>query len=222
MTAITWSTDDELFPLVRDRLFSAVLGDVLDRLGYRHQFLPPDVRPLMSYGTVVGRAMPVLEADVFDDHQAFGKMFEALDDLREGDIYLASGGSRSYAFFGELMAVAASARGAHGAVLYGFHRDSDALRSGGFPVYSVGAYAQDQAVRGRVIEYRTTIEIGRATVEPGDLVVADSDGVLIVPQRIEAEVVREALAKVTIETDVRQALRSGMSISEAFVKFGVM
>jgi 4-hydroxy-4-methyl-2-oxoglutarate aldolase len=222
MTATGWCTDEELFALVRGKLFSAVVGDILDKLGHRHQFLPSEIRPLRNYGVVVGRAMPVLEADVFDYRQPFGKMFEALDDLRAGEIYLAAGGSRRYAFFGELMSVAASARGASGAILYGFHRDSGGLLQSELPVFSIGAYGQDQGVRGRVIDYREAIEIEGVSIEPGDLMVADNDGVVVVPRRVEAEVVREALAKTSIESDVRQALLSGMSVREAFDRFGAM
>jgi regulator of RNase E activity RraA len=222
MTATGWSTEDELFALVQGKLFSAVIGDVLDKLGHRHQFLPPEIRPLRHYGVVVGRAMPVLEADVFDYREPFGKMFEALDDLRNGEIYLAAGGSRSYAFFGELMSVAAAARGASGAILYGFHRDSDGLKASELPVFSIGAYGQDQGVRGRVIDYRVGIEIAGVTIEPGDLMVADNDGVVVVPRRVEAEVLHEALAKTSLESNVRQALLAGMSVREAFDRFGAM
>jgi 4-hydroxy-4-methyl-2-oxoglutarate aldolase len=216
-------TDDtELFREVRARLFSSVVGDTLDRCGYRHQFLPPRIKPLGNYGVVVGRAMPVLEVDVFDDREPFGDMFAALDDLRPGEIYLAAGGSTTYAFFGELMATAATARGAVGAVLCGYHRDTIALQENGFPVFSYGGYGQDQGVRGRVLEYRVTIEVEGVRIEPGDLLVCDVDGVVVVPRRIESEVVPEALAKVSTESAVRAALRKGMPAAEAFEKFGVM
>lgn len=218
----SWSSDDELFSLVSDRLYTAVLGDILDRLDHRHQFLPPQVRQLKPYGVVVGRAMPVLEADVFDFSDPFGKMFEALDDLKSGEIYVAAGGSRSYAFFGELMSVAAAARGAKGAVLHGYHRDTAALAAADFPVYSMGGYGQDQGVRGRVLDYRTAIEIAGVRVSPGDLVVADSDGVLVVPRDVEATVVSEALGKVGTEAAVREALGAGMSVKAAFDRFKVM
>jgi len=218
----SWSSDDELFSLVSGRLYTAVLGDILDRLGHRHQFLPPQVRQLKAYGVVVGRAMPVLEADVFDFSDPFGKMFEALDDLKSGEIYVAAGGSRTYAFFGELMSIAAAARGAKGAVLHGYHRDTAALAAGDFPVYSMGGYGQDQGVRGRVLDYRTAIEIAGVTVSPGDLIVADSDGVLVVPRDAEATVVSEALGKVGTESDVREALSAGMSVKAAFDRFKVM
>jgi regulator of RNase E activity RraA len=220
--ADTWDNDSELFAVIRDELFSAAVGDVLDASGYHHQFLPPTVRPLKSYGVVVGRAMPVLEADVFNYDDPFGKMFDALDDLKPAEIYLAAGGSATYAFFGELMATAAIARGAHGAVLCGYHRDTAALLKMDFPVFSYGAYAQDQGFRGRVIEYRTPIEVGAVRIEPGDLIVADIDGVVIVPQQVEKAIIDEALAKVRVESELKQALQDGMLSRAAFEKYGVM
>jgi 4-hydroxy-4-methyl-2-oxoglutarate aldolase len=92
MTALT--SDEELFASLRDHLFTAVVGDVLDRLGHRRQFLPQAIRPLRENMRIVGRAMPVLEADVFDDvsdlsrgplgKKPFGLMLDALNDLKPG------------------------------------------------------------------------------------------------------------------------------------------
>lgn len=220
--AANWQNDRELFRLVREHLSTAVIGDILDTHGRCHQFLPPELRPLKGDGFLVGRAMPVLEADVFNDAEPFGKMFAALDALAPGEIYLAAGGSTTYAFFGELMATAATARGANGAVLCGYHRDTRALRGMDFPIFSYGAYAQDQGVRGRVIEYRVPIEVGGVRVEPGDLVVGDIDGVLVVPKSLEGVVIPAALDKARTESAVRKALEDGMLVQEAFEKFGVM
>lgn len=219
---VSWSSDQELFGLIRERLSTAVIGDILDAHGCRHQFLSSELRPLHHNRTLVGRAMPVLEADVFNSTEPFGKMFAALDDLKVGEIYLAAGGSTTYAFFGELMATAAIARGANGAVLCGYHRDTRALLDMDFPIFSYGAYAQDQGVRGRVIEYRIPIEANGVRVEPGDLVVGDIDGVLVVPQQLEEVVLPEAREKASTESAVRKALREGMLVQEAFKKFGVM
>ena len=218
----TWNSDDDLFQLVRVELTTAVIGDVLDAHGRRHQFLPPALRALRDGDQMVGRAMTVLEADVFDDSDPFGRMFDALDDLRTGDVYLAAGGSATYAFFGELMATAARARGANGAVLCGYHRDTHALRQQELPVFSYGAYAQDQGPRGRVLGYRVPLEVEGVRIEPGDLVVADLDGVLIVPRELETTVIPAALEKARTESKVREALRSGMLAKEAFDVFGVM
>lgn len=217
-----WRSDADLFSLVETELFSAVVGDSLDRQGYRHQFLPSRIRGLRDYGVVVGRAMPVLEADVFDDREPFGRMFEALDGLEPGEIYLAAGGSPRYALFGGLMSVAARARGARGAVLCGFHRDTREVLQNGFPVFSYGAYAQDQQVRGRVIDYAVPIEIDGVVVKPRDLVIADLDGVVVVPTEAEDAVMQAALEKVRTESTVRKALEAGMLAKDAFDRFGVL
>lgn len=220
--ATLWNDDSALFALVKRHLFSAVLGDVLDRHHLHHQFLPPRLRPLRAYGILVGRAMPVEEVDGVDGGAPFGKMFEALDDLKPGEIYLAAGGTPDYALFGELMAVAALSRAARGAVLCGFHRDTERLSALNFPLFSYGAYAQDQGARGRVTDYRIPLAVGEVLVHPGDLVVGDSDGVVVVPKAVEEQVVEDALAKVQAESEVRNALEAGMLVREAFDKYGIM
>lgn len=172
--------------------------------------------------TVVGRAMPVLEVDVFDDSQPFGLMFEALDSLQAGEIYLATGSSGEFALWGELMTITARGRGAAGAILNGYVRDTRKILTCNFPVFARGSYAQDQRPRGRVIAYRVPVEIGRTVVYPGDLLVGDQDGVVVVPQKSVEEVVDRARDKSEREEDVRAALQDGLGSAEAFRKFGVM
>src|SRR5581483_147440 len=113
---VHWQTDDDLFALARRELFTAVVGDVMDTMGLRHQFLPPQIRALHEDMVVIGRAMPVLEADVFAGDgplgQRFGLMFQALDDLRPNEVYLCTGGSPRYALWGELMSTRALKLGA--------------------------------------------------------------------------------------------------------------
>ena len=102
-----WKNDEELFGIARKELFTALVGDVLDKMGYLHQFLPPHIKPLRRDMVVIGRAMPVLEADVFAERQQdtqlevmrkpFGIMFEALDQLKAGEVYICSGSSPRYA-----------------------------------------------------------------------------------------------------------------------------
>jgi 4-hydroxy-4-methyl-2-oxoglutarate aldolase len=234
--------DLELFDLMRRQLFSAVIGDVLDTLGFRHQFLPPEIRPLHDDMLVVGRAMPVLEADFFVETAAmggeapsaaaadgrelsrkpFGLMFEALDDLKPGEVYLASGGSPRYALWGELMSTRALHLHAAGAVLNGYSRDTRGILRLGFPTFSWGRYAQDQGVRGKVVDYRVPLEVGGVRVAPGDIVFGDLDGVVIVPKDAASEAISRALDKVQRENKVRTAIEAGMSTREAFDTYGVM
>jgi regulator of RNase E activity RraA len=223
--------DTDLFALIRHELFTAVVGDILDTMGYQHQFLPPGIMPLDKRMRVVGRAMPVLEADVFAASREsvgplaakpFGLLFEALDDLKPDEIYIATGSSLRYALWGGLMSTRAIHLEAAGAVLDGFVRDTNEIEALGFNVFCRGAYAQDQGPRGKVIDYRTPIEIEGIRIEPGDLLFGDREGVLVIPRAVETEAIERALEKVRTENKVAEAIRNGMSTREAFDTFGVM
>jgi regulator of RNase E activity RraA len=221
------SSDGQLFNAVCEKLFTSVIGDVMDAAGLRHQFLPPNIRALIPGKTIAGRAMPVLEADCHTDAstkaQPFGLMFEALDDLKPGEIYICTGGSPRYALWGGLMSTRAKSLGCHGAVVDGFHRDTREILSLDFPVFSAGSYAQDQRLRGRVIDYRCPIEFANGCrVEPGDLIVGDIDGVLVVPRAREQEIVASALRKVAGEEDVRASILAGKTTAEIFATTGIM
>jgi regulator of RNase E activity RraA len=218
-----WQSDDELFSLMRRRLFTAVVGDILDTMGFVHQFLPPEIRPLRDDMVVIGRAMPVLEMDVTAaPKNPFGLMLEALDDLKRNEVYLATGSSAAYALWGELMSTRAIKLGATGAVLNGYSRDTWGILGLNFPTFSFGRYAQDQGVRGEVVDFRIPVEVGNVHVEAGDIVFGDVDGVLIVPRQAEEEALTLALEKVDKENLVRTAIENGMSTVEAFRTYGVM
>jgi regulator of RNase E activity RraA len=228
-----WSTDAELFELCERELYTAVVGDICDQMGLRTQFLGPEIRPLRTGAipVMVGRAMPVLEADVFSEAGGarndeldlpFGRMLEALDHLQSNEIYVCAGASPEYALVGELMCTAMRARGAVGVVCDGYIRDADRILDMEYPVFSYGPYGQDQRGRGKVIDYRVPIEINGVRIHPGDLLVGDIDGVLAVPQNAEEEVFGRALEKVRGEDTVREALRNGMSATEAFDTYGIL
>jgi regulator of RNase E activity RraA len=227
-----WKNDQELFRLMKEKLFSAVLGDIMDKEGFLHQFLPPSIHPLDNDMIVAGRAMTVLEADTFNEvstsgmnehlKKPFGLMFNALDDLKENEVYICSGASPRYALWGELMSTRALKLGAAGAVLHGYTRDSKGILSLGFPTFSIGKYAQDQGPRGKVIDFRIEIEIDGVRIRPGDIVFGDIDGVCIIPREIENEVIHRALHKAEEENQVRKAISEGMSAYDAFEKFGIM
>ena len=227
-----WSDDTELFALMRTKLFPAVVGDILDTMGHLHQFLTPTIRPLKPDMVVVGRAMPVLEADCFSaaeadgrgplSAQAFGLLFEARDDLKPGEVYLTAGGTPRYAQWGGLMTARARHLGAAGAVLDGWSRDTNEVLATGFPVFSYGGYAQDQGARGKIVDFRVPVEVHGVRVMPGDLVFGDLDGVLVIPRAAEEEAIRRALEKASTENRVREAIERGMGAAEAYRTFGVL
>lgn len=226
-----WQNDAELFALMKQELFSAVVGDTMDKMGCTRQFLPPTIQPLREDMVVAGRALPVLVADYFSERvngqtslgdKPFGLLFHALDDLKPNEVYLATGGTPNYALWGELLSTRALQLGAVGAVLNGYARDTRGILRLNFPTFSMGRYAQDQGARGKVVDFRIPIEIGAVRIEPGDIVFGDLDGVCIIPRSIETEVIRGALEKVRGENLVRSALEDGMNAVDAFDKFGIM
>jgi regulator of RNase E activity RraA len=174
--------------------------------------------------------MPVLEADCSGEYVAaegqarpFGLMLRALDDLRKDEIYVATGASQRYALWGGLMSTRAQSLGAAGAVLDGFHRDTREIRKLGFPIFSIGAYAQDQRLRGRVIDFRCTIEFANgARIQPGDIIVGDIDGVCVIPAAHAADIVAQALVKVKGEETVRNMIHAGRATQDIFDETGIM
>lgn len=227
-----WQSDEDLFSLSRRELYTAVVGDIMDILGHKRQFLPPSIQPLRDDMVVIGRAMPVLEMD--DEggegpgrksevlNRPFGLMLSALDDLRPGEVYVCSGSSPSYALWGELMSMAATNRGAVGAVVNGYSRDTRGILAQNFACFSMGRYSQDQRPRGKVVDFRCTVKLGDVTVRPGDIVFGDLDGVCVVPKEIESEVFTRALEKARGEKRVFEAIKGGMKAQESWDKFGIM
>lgn len=211
------------FETIKKELYTPVVGDILDTMGYVHQFLPQQIQPAREDFKLVGIAMPVLMIDVYGvQKKPFGYLTEALDQLEEGDIYLASGGEMRCAYWGELLTATARTRKAAGAVINGFHRDTPQMLAQNWPVFSRGRFAQDSSVRTQVVDYRCKIEVGGVTVNPGDLVFGDIDGVLVIPQEIAEEVIEKALEKARGEKVVRAAIEGGMSATDAFAKFGIL
>ena len=215
--------ETELFELVKKELYTPVVGDVLDALGHYHQFLPQPIQPALIEMKIVGRAMPVVMIDVYGPQKKpFGLLTEALDQLEPGEIYLCSGGDMRCAYWGELLTATARTRGAAGAVVNGFHRDTPKMLEQNWPVFSRGRFAQDSAVRTQVTDFRCSIEIGGVWAEPGDLVFGDLDGVVVVPRKLQDEVIEKSLEKARKENVVRKAIEAGMSSTAALKKYKVL
>ncbi len=218
-----WNTEAEMFELMKAKLYTPVVGDILDVMGYTHQFLPQAIRPIKEGMKLAGKAMTVLMIDVFGPQKKpFGLLTEALDQLSENEIYIATGGTKRCAYWGELLTATARTRKAVGAVLDGWHRDTPQVLEQNWPVFSCGCYAQDSSVRTQVVDFRCPIEIGQVTIEDGDIIFGDIDGVLVIPKAIAEEVVVKSLEKASGEKLVRKAIEGGMSATDAFAKFGIL
>lgn len=207
-------------------LYTAVLSDVLDELGYRDQALPPSIRPLDDELVMVGRARTGAYREVYrvvPGDNPYALEIALVDDLKAGDVVvLGCGGSTRIAPWGELLSTAARVRGAAGCLTDGYVRDTRAIRRLRFPVFHGGIAPLDSKGRGTIAEIDVPIRCGGVAVAPGDLVVGDADGVIVVPQAVEAAVLDKAFAKVRGEDDTRAELERGATLADVFARHGIL
>ena len=218
------STD--LLADIRARLYTAVLSDVLDELGFRHQAMAPCIRPLDDELVLAGYARTGLYREVYHvapDENPYELEIALVDDLRRDEIaVLGCAGSMRIAPWGELLSTAARARGAAGCVTDGFVRDIRAIRAMRFPVHHGGIAPLDSKGRGQVAAIDVPIECAGVAVAPGDLVVGDADGVVVVPRAIEDKVLARAFDKVSGEDRTRKELVAGATLREVFEKYRIL
>ncbi len=218
------STSSISLELMRKHFTAAVVCDALDAEGYTRQSPRVPLRPLTVEGVLIGRCKTTLWAEMaHPDPRPYELELAAVDSCAPDDVLIcAAGGSMRSGIWGELLSTAARNRGCVGVLADGAVRDLARMKLMRFPVFARGTILYDSKDRQRVIDFDVPVEIDGVAFAPGDLVVADEDGVVVVPRRIEAEVVRRALEKVGAENEVRDAIAGGMFAGEAFRKFGVL
>ncbi len=215
----------ETLDKIQRELNTAVLCDILDELGYRHQALGGALYPLEEDYKLAGVARTVLAYDVYEQPEAaYATEIEAVDALREGDVAVCSNPSMNNGFWGELMTNAAIARGARGAIIDGAIRDITPIKAlrDQFMVFAKGRNPLDSKGRCLVAKYDCPIEVDGVRVCSGDLIFADIDGVVVVPEAVAGETIEKAFEKIAGENLVRDALRSGMLLRDAFAKYGIL
>ena len=217
------AADDELFDRMAATLYVAVISDILDGLGFRSQVMRSGIRPVLAdpHQVLVGRAATLLVAPQYETvAQPYTNQIAAIDALRPGDVVVVGvGGLRDVSTWGELFSNAARARGARGVVTDGGHRDTRMLLELGFPVFSAGARPVDISGRGTVVSAGRPIECGGVLVRPGDLVFAEIDGIVVIPEAVAIETVERAFAKVATEDNARADLRDGTLLGEVWAKY---
>jgi 4-hydroxy-4-methyl-2-oxoglutarate aldolase len=206
------------------KLYPAVVSDCLDRIGYRQQVMRPHIRPLFPQARLAGFAMTVhcVEVDALpasEDDYYRGEL-QAVDSLRANDVMVVSTCEGSY--WGELLATASRYRGAVGIVADAYTRDTDKLIEMEFPTFIAGISACDSLGRIDIDQVQGSIECGGVTVKPDDLLLADFDGVVVVPSEVADEAITRAEEKVSGENLVRDKLAEGMPVWEAFRTYGVI
>ena len=204
-------------------LRTSLLSDALDQIGRRRQCLAPDIVPL-SGTRLEGRAFPfVLERVDRPAELPYRGLLRALDAVPAGSVVVIPGGrAEDAALFGELMATACSARKAVGAVCEGYVRDLAEVCELEFPLFACGTVPYDLDGRLEVVGHDRPVEIDAVTIEPGALIVADEDGVVVVPPDVEEQVLGAAADKAARESGFKDAVAAGLSPTEAYDRFGVL
>lgn len=211
--------------MMRDRLTVPLLCDALDAAGWRHQSPRLPIRPItLPDVTLIGRCRTTLWSDMAHvDARPYELELLAVDSCRPDDVLVcAAAGSDRSGIWGELLSTAARNAGCVGVIVDGAVRDVAQMRQMQFPVFGRGTSPYDSRDRQRVIDFDVEIELGGVRICPGDLIAADQDGVVVVPRAVETEVVRAAWNKVHAENQVRDAIRAGMSATQAFATYGIL
>src|SRR5262245_13930008 len=211
--------------MMRQSLTAAVVSDALDGLGHRRHSPAVALQPMTVCDQVlVGRCKTTLWADMaHPDPKPYELELQAVDACQPDDVLIcAANGSTRSGVWGELLSTAAKNRGCVGAVVDGMVRDVRQMAAMNFAVWARGTNVLDSLHRQRVIDVDVPVEIDGIEFCPGDLVIADVDGVVVVPRELETEAIRRAWEKVHAENVTRDAIRGGMLASEAYRKYGVL
>ncbi len=212
------------FEFIKNELYTAVISDVLDSMGFTGQATRTPFIPYTGVNRLAGRCKTTLWADMFHkDENPYELELKAVDSCRPGEVLIAAahGSSRS-GIFGELLATASRNRGCAGVIVHGAIRDVAKMREMGFPVFATSKNPYDSQNRQRVTDMDIPVVIDGVTFNPGDIVVADEDGIVVIPQSVEDRVIQAALKKVKAENQSRDAIRMGMKAQEAYQTFGVL
>jgi 4-hydroxy-4-methyl-2-oxoglutarate aldolase len=223
-----FSSTAEIAEFIHTNLYVAAVCDILDNMGYRNQAMHHRLRPLLPDRTrcgFVGRARTVrwMETDYVQEDDPYGLEIEVMDSLRPGDVVVHT---TDYAGtnppWGGLMSTVAKRHGALGCVCDSQIRDCNQIIEMGFPVYYTGIRPLDSMGRGMVMAYDVPITCGGVLVKPGNLIFADFDGIVVVPNEVEQAVFVQAKEKVRKENLSYKELLEGKSLREVFTKYGVL
>ena len=202
--------------------YTGAVTDILDEMGFRHQVLPHAIQSLVPGQTVAGRALTLRgEPSAIDDPDiVYPPFLKMLGEIRPGDVLTNQANDNVSAHLGELSSETAKFRGARGAVIDGGARDTEYMFRLGFPVFARYKTPLDIRGRWRLVDWNVPIVIGSVAIAPGDLLLGDRDGVIVIPQTIAEEVVTKAEEVVQTEDLVRAAILKGVLALEAYQRFG--
>jgi regulator of RNase E activity RraA len=218
--------DRRLFEQIRDKLFTSIISDALDSSGFRNQAMSSKIRPIDDALVLVGRARTASFMEVWHHDEGtnpYELEIQLVDSLKPFEIPIfACSNSARIGPWGELLSTAAQARGAAGAVMDGCTRDVRAIRAMKFPVFHGGIAPLDSKGRARIMALDIPIQCGGVYVVPGDLVVGDVDGLVVIPQSVEEKVLEIAFKKVSGESNTLKDLQRGDKLADVFARYGIL
>jgi 4-hydroxy-4-methyl-2-oxoglutarate aldolase len=202
--------------------YTGAISDILDEMGLTRQVLPHEIQAVERGQTLTGRALTILgePTNSSDPEVIFVPFLKMLSDVKPGDVLVSQPNDQSAAHLGELSSETAQYRGARGAVIDGGARDTEYIANIGFPVFARYTTPIDIVGRWRLVDYNVPIKIGSVDIVPGDYIVGDHDGVLVIPQGVAEDVVTKAEEVVQTENLVRKAILEGVHPVEAYRKYG--
>lgn len=214
----------DITPALLHELTAAMVADSLDAAGCRDQVMDARLGPLAAGSRIIGRAATVQFVPVYKEpDDPYGAAIDFIDGLRAGSVaVVATEFDDRTAYWGELFAAAAMGRGAVGAVCDGPVRDTAKIRALGFPVFTPASRPVDFRARMRVAGTDLPVHCAGVVVDPGDLVVADDDGIVVIPTAVEAEVFQLAVKRLSAETSVLGELLDGAGLRAVWNKWGVL
>jgi 4-hydroxy-4-methyl-2-oxoglutarate aldolase len=206
-----------------DALYTGALTDVLDRRGHLKQTLPHELLALKPGTRLAGPAYPVLGRPhpSNDYDSSIRAVLEMLGSIPPGHVAVYETNDRESAHFGELSATSLASRGCAGAVIDGGTRDAEYILREDFPVFSRYVTPQDCVPRWELLAHGdVTVVIGGVRIAPGDWIVGDRDGLVVVPENALQEVLEEVEALVSTENEIRDAVRAGTLPIDAYARYG--
>ncbi len=222
----SFANDQERFEWIRQNLYVAAVCDILDSLDRRNQAMHQRLRPLDPDNcTIVGRARTFrwMEADYIVEEDPYGLEIEAMDSLKPGDVVVhSSDHAGTNAPWGELMSTVALRNGAAGCICDSQIRDCQKIIRLRFPVFYRGIRPLDSMGRARVMAYDVPVKCGEVLVNPGELVFADFDGVVVVPSELEDQVLQLAQEKIGKENASRRELLKGRTLRDVYNEYRVL
>jgi len=205
-----------------EKLYTGAVADILDEKGFRNQVLGKELRPILPQKRSAGFAFPALGAATddltYDCRPDILKFLEAIP--QESMIALNPGKEKTCAHWGEFMSLAARNKGCRGVVVDGGVRDTELIQQAGFQVFHAFFWPVSSVGRWRPVYYGHPVVIHGVEIRPGDLLLGDIDGVVVVPQPVVEEVLQAAEECYRAERNMKEELREGKTMEEVFNKYG--